>query len=284
MKPRRQRTTYSKKSLGQNFLVDPEYIDQIIAAVAPRKTEAIVEIGPGRGALTEKLVESGANVVAIELDKELVPDLRERFANYPNLRVVEGDILAADLVSIVGDARSMIEDPGRTKLVANLPYNISTAILQGLIEQRHIFDDLVLMFQREVVDRITAKPGNSDRGFLTVLIEAYFSTEHLFDVPPKAFRPIPKVWSSVVRMKPKATEIELTRFRELVSIAFGQKRKTILNNLKHIYPNAEGILTKAGIVPMRRAESLELEEWLSLDRVISSASKNRNGDMIYFTD
>ena len=263
MKPAGTRKTFAKRSLGQNFLSDPFYINKIIDAVAPGETDTIIEIGPGRGALTERLVESGARVIAIELDRDFVPILREKFAGQENFKVLEDDALQIDFNSLISNNSTF--DIRHSKLVANLPYYISTAILQRLAEQRQCFSELVLMFQKEVVDRITAEPENSDRGFLTVLVEASFETEKLFDVPPEAFRPAPKVWSSVVKLKPKATEIpDLAAFRNIVSLAFAQKRKTILNNLKPHFDNAADALTRANIDPSRRAETLTLAEWKSL--------------------
>lgn len=160
------------------------------------------------------------------------------------------------------------------KLVANLPYYISTAILQKLVEQRECFSEMILMFQREVVERITARVGNSERGFLTVLTEAYLETEKLFDVPPSAFAPAPKVWSAVVRLRPKANigiENE-ARFRKIASAGFRQKRKTILNNLKNEFRNIDQVLDECGIDRQRRAETLTLEEWRCLARSEQSNS------------
>jgi 16S rRNA (adenine1518-N6/adenine1519-N6)-dimethyltransferase len=252
---------YSKRSLGQNFLVDESYIARILAAVSPAKGDTVVEIGPGRGAITEGLVASGARVIAVELDRDLIAPLREHFAGSTNFAVVELNALEADFTDLVAASA------GATKLVANLPYYISTAILQRLIEHRDAFSSMVLMFQREVVERIAAEPGNSDRGFLTVLVEAAFNVEHLFDVPPVAFRPSPKVFSSVVRLSPKDSTIEdHADFRQLLSSAFAHKRKNILNNLKLRFPNAGSALASAGIDPRRRAETLSLDEWNNLLR------------------
>ena len=159
------------------------------------------------------------------------------------------------------------------KLVANLPYYISTAILQRLVQQRTAFSTLVLMFQKEVVDRIIARPGKSERGFLTVIVEAAFNIEPLFGVPPSAFRPVPKVQSAVVRLTPKpASGLDDEAFRQCVSTAFGQKRKTILNNLKSRYPNAGVAIKMALIDPTRRAETLTLEEWSELYRSLQQLS------------
>ena len=265
MKRKEQRPKFAKKSLGQNFLTDQNYIQKIIAALNLQPDETIIEIGPGRGALTRYLVESGANVIAIELDKDLIPLLQNEFALYENFQIIGQDALKVDFSAIVNPQSAI-----RIKLVANLPYYISTAILQRLIEQREVFSEFVLMLQREVVERITAKAGNSERGFLTVLVEAYCEAEKLFDVPPTAFRPAPKVWSSVVSLKPKiGVEIKNDKlFRQIVSAAFRQKRKTLQNNLKNApdfqYLDVAAILEKININLNYRAEKLTLEEWIKL--------------------
>lgn len=270
-KDQRPKIVFAKKSFGQNFLTDQNYISKIISALNPQKDETVVEIGAGRGALTERLVESGANVIAVELDKDLIPLLREKFSDYENFTFVAQDALKIDfreLTKIKGQRP-------KTKLVANLPYYISTAILQKLIEPHGVFSEMVLMFQREVVERITAEAGSSERGFLTVLVEAYLKTEKLFDVPPTAFRPTPKVWSSVARLTSKTKDeigiADEKLFREIVSAGFAQKRKTILNNLKNAPPDlrrrfgdVNALLNSAEINPSRRAETLTIEEWKSL--------------------
>lgn len=263
---KRKKKPFAKKSLGQNFLIDQNYIQKIISSLDPQPNETIIEIGPGRGALTKHLIESGASIIAIELDRDLVPILQKEFIDYENFQVIEQDALQIDF-SKVKDQRS------KFKLVANLPYYISTAILQRLIEQRKVFSEFVLMLQKEVVERITAKVGNSERGFLTVLVEAFCEAEKLCDVPPNAFRPAPKVWSSVVTLKVKESSVinDLEVFRELLSVGFTQKRKTILNNLKTKYKNANEILEETQIEPNRRAESLKLEEWLKLAEKIKAS-------------
>lgn len=266
---------FAKKSFGQNFLVDQNYIDKIVAALNPQKDETIIEIGAGRGALTEKLIYSGASVIAIELDRDLIPLLREKFGKYENFRLIEQDALKVDFAELLNNPKSEFPNPKKAKLVANLPYYISTAILQKLIRQRGIFSEMILMFQREVVDRITAKPGNSERGFLTVLVEAYLDTEKLFDVPPIAFQPSPKVQSAVMSLITKKVgnkEIKDEElFRELLSAGFTQKRKTIFNNLKNApqsikekIGDVENLLKNCRIDPKRRAETLTLNEWITL--------------------
>ncbi len=260
----------AKKRLGQNFLVDESYARRVVASLALRAGETVVEIGPGRGALTAPLLEIGARVVAIEFDRELNALLRERFGGREEFRLVEADALNVDFCSAIEPARE-------ARVVANLPYNISTAILQRLIEQRRCLKEFVLMLQREVVERITARPGESERGYLTVLVEAFCESEALFDVPPEAFRPVPKVWSTVARLRAResaASEVDEHLFTRLVSACFAQKRKTIHNNLRSapeelrtLIESAGGataLLEAAGVDPRRRAEALTLEEWAAL--------------------
>lgn len=273
---------FAKKSFGQNFLVDENYINKIISALNPKKGETIVEIGAGRGALTEKLVESGAKVVAVELERDMIAVLREKFAGRENFQLIESDALKVDF-----SAFRAPRSASRVKLVANLPYYISTAILQKLIKQRASFSEMILMLQREVVERITAEAGSSERGFLTVLTKAYLESEKLFDVPPNAFRPAPKVWSAVMRLITKKSD-EITfenedLFRELISESFRQKRKTLINNLNNQSgvlkkllldkKSIEKILGELNIDSTLRAESLTIAEWKSLTNALASVSR-----------
>jgi len=256
-----KKPVFAKKSFGQNFLVDHNYIAKIIAALNLKKGETVIEIGAGRGAIKESLIESSAQVTAIALERNMIGILQRQFGERENFQLIESDALKVDY------SRFQIPDSTlQIKLVANLPFNISTAILQKLIEQRECFSEMILMFQREVVTRITARVGNSERGFLTVVTEAYLKAEKLFDVPPKAFAPAPKVWSAVVRLTPKAdAEIADDKlFRRIVSAGFRQKRKTILNNLKSEFDEIERILNECGVDKQRRAETLTLEEWKCL--------------------
>ena len=257
----------AKKSLGQNFLRDQSVVEPIVGALNLTKEDVVIEIGPGQGALTEVLVEKAGRVLAIEFDRDLMSPLRVQFHSFDNFELVNADALSFDFTQYYSDGKKL-------KLVANLPYNISTPILQRLIEQRHAFSSIVLMFQREVVDRITAKPGNKERGYLSVLVEDAFETENLFDVPPQAFQPVPKVWSGVVRLTPKSSVVtDHTAFRKVLSCSFAQKRKTILNNLKYVYEDAADILFAAEIEPLRRAETLTLNEWRKLAGTISKMQK-----------
>jgi 16S rRNA (adenine1518-N6/adenine1519-N6)-dimethyltransferase len=259
---------YPSKRLGQHFLRDQRTIHRIIDALNPRTDETIVEIGPGTGALTSVLVQRAGHVIAIEFDNKLAPLLQERFGAFGNFKLVMADALTVDFCKEILPAQS-------ARIVANLPYNISTAILQRLIAQRACIDEMVLMLQREVVERVLAPAGTSDRGFISVLVEAYCEAEKLFDVTPGAFRPPPKVWSSVMRLKFRSrinTEnTDEGLLWEVVSAGFAQKRKTILNNLRHTSGRlqetlkrnggASIVLCKAGIDLQRRAETLTVEEW-----------------------
>ena len=175
----------AKKSFGQNFLVDSSVIENIVAAISPSDGETIIEIGPGRGALTERLIESASRVVAIEFDRDLLPPLRRQFGDARNFELIEDDALQVDLCSAIAPAKT-------ARLVANLPYYISTAILQRLLEQRGCLTELVLMLQREVAARITAAPSTSERGYLSVLVEAQSEVEKLFDVRQQRFIQCPK--------------------------------------------------------------------------------------------
>lgn len=266
---------FPSKRFGQHFLKDKRTVQRIVDALAPQPDETIVEIGPGTGALTAELIARAANVVAVEFDNKLTPLLNEQFGQQANFKLIMADALATDFCR-------EIQPASHARLVANLPYNISTAILQRLIEQRACLTDMVLMLQREVVERIMAPPGSSDRGFLSVLVEAYCETEKLFDVGPGAFRPPPKVWSSVmrVRFRPQINtdDTDERLLWATVSAGFAQKRKTILNNLRHTSGRladilkrnggASIVLCKAGVELQRRAETLTIDDWSRIVRAM----------------
>jgi len=267
--------TLPKRRFGQNFLVDQHIVDQIMAAVGPQSDETIIEIGPGRGALTSQLLKKAGRVTAVEFDRELIPSLSDRFGENKNFELVESDALQTDFCKIIKPAT-------KARVVANLPYNIATAILQRLIEQRQCISEMTLMLQREVVDRIMAAAGSSERGFLSVFVEAYCETEKLFDVPPRAFRPVPKVWSTVARLRVRseiAAEVKDEKLLwQIVSAGFAQRRKTILNNLRSapaglqdsIKQNggASIVLCRAEVDLQRRAETLTLDDWARIVRAI----------------
>jgi 16S rRNA (adenine1518-N6/adenine1519-N6)-dimethyltransferase len=264
----------AKRGLGQNFLVNPHYSQRVVSSVRPRMDETIVEIGPGQGALTELLVASGARIVAVEFDRELIPVLKSGFAGVANFHLIEADALDVEFCKIILPAAT-------ARVVANLPYNISTPILQRMIEQRRCLREMTLMLQREVVERIVAAPGGKERGYLSVLVQFYCEVEKLFDVPPGAFRPVPKVTSSVVRLtarpSPAAEAQDEALFLELAKTLFAQRRKTIFNNLRAgaarlglaDAAQVHHVLGAAGLDPQRRAETLSIAELAGLANAIS---------------
>jgi len=269
-------TPFAKKRFGQNFLINEGIVNRIIDALAPAADETIVEIGPGRGALTKHLIEGAGRLIAVEFDRNLLPLLEATFASQPNFKLLAEDALEVDFCEAIRPAT-------HARVVANLPYNISTAILQRLINQRRCLTEMVLMLQREVVERITAAPDSKERGYLSVFVEAYCETDKLFDVAPGSFRPVPKVWSSVVRLRNKPRRdlpSDERLFWRLVSAGFAQKRKTILNNLRSAqsplveiikrHGGASIILCRAEIDLQRRAETLTLDEWVRLARTVSN--------------
>ena len=260
-----------KRRFGQNFLIDGSVVSRIIDAFDPKPDQTVIEIGPGRGALTAELVKKAGRVVAIEFDRDLAAQLRDLFAAAPNLTLVEADALTIDFCEAIKPAQT-------ARVIANLPYNVGTAILQRLIEQRSCISDMTLMLQREVVERIIAQPGSSERGYLSVFVEAYCDVEKLFDVSPQAFRPVPKVWSTVVHVRPRPKIAAAVKDEKLlwqiVSAGFAHPRKTILNNLREAPETIQELLKKrggasivlcdAGLPPLRRAETFALEEWALL--------------------
>jgi 16S rRNA (adenine1518-N6/adenine1519-N6)-dimethyltransferase len=274
--PHNSDKSFPKRRFGQNFLVDRNVIERIVAAVSPQRDEVILEIGPGQGALTSRLIERAARVLAIEFDRDLLSTLRAQFASNSNFELVAADALTSNYCEIIRPAES-------ARVVANLPYNIGTAILQRLIEQRRCLSDMTLMLQREVVERIAAAPGSSERGFLSVFVEAYCQIETLFDVAPHAFRPAPKVWSTVVHLRARqqigADVKDEALLWRVVSAGFAHPRKTILNNLREAPEEIQELLKRrggasivlcdAGITPLRRAETFSLEEWAWLVNAIS---------------
>lgn len=261
----------AKRRFGQNFLVDHGVVRRIIEAFDPKPDQIVLEIGPGRGALTTELINKAGRVIAIEYDRDLATELRHQFAEASQFTLIQADALTTDFCGAIKPAET-------ARVIANLPYNVGTAILQRLIEQRRCISDMTLMLQREVVDRITAQPGSSERGYLSVFVEAYCDVERLFDVSPHAFRPAPKVWSTVARLRPRreiAVEVKDRKLLwQVVSAGFAHPRKTILNNLREASEPIQELLKKrggasivlcdAGIPPLRRAETFALEEWALL--------------------
>jgi len=262
------------KSLGQNFLVDQNVVDKIIASAALQPGEPVLEVGPGRGALTRRLAKQAGRMLLVEYDHALAAALAAEYAVNPNVSVVDGDILAVDLGSL------MENEPARWKVVANLPYNISTQVLFKFLEVRSRLSRMVLMLQKEVGDRLTAAPDCSDYGVTTVLLGLWFDMRREFVVSPGCFHPRPKVDSAVVSFVPLAApRVEVGDeeiFRRVVKGAFAMRRKTLSNCLKNaelFAPEGIGtVLEICGIDGRRRGETLSLDEFASLSRCLSQYS------------
>jgi len=258
-----------RKSLGQHFLHDRGVIDKILTAIDPRTGERFVEIGPGRGALTGPLLEHGIHLDAIERDRELAARLPERFES-DRLSVHCEDALRFDFRRL-GD--------GPLRLVGNLPYNISTPLLFRILARSELFQDIHVMLQREVVQRMAASPGGREYGRLTVSLAARCRVERLFDIRPGAFTPPPRVDSSFVRLVPEAGRLaaieDPATFDRIVSAAFGQRRKQLGNSLREWFTGAQ--LLSLGIDPQRRAETLSLAEFRRLANSLPSDASGSRG-------
>ncbi|HBS58445.1 MAG: 16S rRNA (adenine(1518)-N(6)/adenine(1519)-N(6))-dimethyltransferase RsmA [Bacillota bacterium] len=257
------------KKLGQNFLINPRVLSQIIQAADIHAGDDVLEIGPGIGTLTQGLADAGALVTAVELDSGLLPVLAKTLEGYENITIIHGDILKLDLPALL---------QGRQwKVVANLPYYITTPIIMTLLEQRLPLSSIVSMVQKEVAERMIAKPGGKDYGALSVAVQYYTSPEIITQVPAHSFVPAPAVESAVikctVRDTPPVQLINESFFFKVVRGAFGQRRKTLLNALGAAALDLErkkieeGLLA-ANIIPSRRGETLSLEEFAVLTNVL----------------
>jgi 16S rRNA (adenine1518-N6/adenine1519-N6)-dimethyltransferase len=248
------------KKLGQNFLLDAKVLDGIIDAAEIKPGDTVLEIGPGIGTLTERLAEAGADVTAVEIDGRLVEVLKQTLAGYESVKILHGDILKIDISQEIASEKY--------KVVANLPYYITTPILMKFLEERLPVELLVTMVQKEVAERIVAAPGGKDYGALTVAAQYYTEPEIMFIVPPRAFVPAPEVESAVIRCKVRSEPPVSVRseksFFQVVRAAFGQRRKTLGNALKTLGLSKEGvqnILDRAGVDAVRRGEQLSLAEF-----------------------
>ncbi len=254
---------HASKRLGQNFLVDEAVVDGIVAAADVKPGDTVLEIGPGIGTLTQGLLEAGARVVAVELDQRLVKVLAETLAGYENIRIVHGDILKIDIPREMATATF--------KIVANLPYYITTPILMLLLERRVPATLLVAMVQKEVAARMAAAPGGKDYGALSVAVQYYTSPAIAFTVPPQSFMPAPAVESAVIRCvirdRPPVALTDEAAFFRVVKAAFAQRRKTLANALKAagLSPaDTASLLATAGIDDGRRGETLSLQEFAAV--------------------
>lgn len=260
-----------KKSLGQNFLTDANTLDRIVAAAQLDAHSGVIEIGPGAGSLTQKLAFVAKRVVAVEIDARLLPILAETLAPFPNVDVVQADILKIDLDALLHTHFSVCDS---VSVVANLPYYITTPIVLALLEQRLRLRQMVVMMQKEVADRIMARPGTKDYGSLSIAVQYYCTAEEALRVPRTVFMPPPNVDSSVLRLtvraQPAVTVQSENTFFAIVRAAFAQRRKTISNNLLRHFSGRltreqiDGILRECAIDPSLRAEALAMADFARL--------------------
>src|ERR1017187_3579540 len=273
-----------KPKLGQHFLASDSFALQIVDALGDVSQNTVLEIGPGRGVLTSLLAKQARRLIAVELDRVLAAQLRLRFGMFSNVEVIEADILSIDFDSLFGPKpglrRPGIEfKPTPAKVIGNLPFYITSDILLRLFDYSKYFETLVILVQREVADRIAAKPGSRDYGLLSATAQLHARVDKLFTLPPGAFAPPPKVHSTALRltMAPRQRELGLDtdRFTEqgfidFLKLSFGQKRKTLWNNLKSTYEETRlrAAMAKARVKPAARAETLSLEESAALYRAL----------------
>ena len=259
----------AKRSLGQNFLIDPNAQRRIVDALDPSLDDEVMEIGPGQGALTRHLAERAGRLTLVELDDELARRLAEEFAGNERVRIIHRDVLQVPLEEVTAD-------PARLKVIGNIPYNITTPILFGLLERRPRPREIVLMVQKEVADRILADPGNKTYGALAVGVRAVADAERVLNVGRKSFRPVPDVESTVIRVvphdPPRVTEEDERSLRHLTRAAFGQRRKQFQRILRDAYglsaQQVEALGGELGMDLQARPESFPPERFLALARAL----------------
>lgn len=248
----------ARKRFGQNFLHDRNIVERIIRSISPKPGQQLVEIGPGQGALTYPLLDAIGELTGIEIDRDLINQLKKTAPHHGTLRLIEADVLNVDFTDLATD--------GKLRLIGNLPYNISSPILFHALDQAAAIADMHFMLQKEVVERMAATHGNKDYGRLTVMLQARCLVEPLFIVPPGAFTPAPKIESAFVRLTPlAATQIPLynsARLDAIVRAAFSKRRKTLRNALADLLSTEQ--LLAAGIDPGMRAEQIPVKDFLRL--------------------
>jgi len=272
-----------KPKLGQHFLASDAAAVRIVQALGDVSQATVLEIGPGRGAITDLLVRKARRLIAVELDRVLSAQLRMKFNLHPNVEIIEGDILKIELDTVFGLKPGMLHtglnfSPEPARVVGNLPYYITSDILLRLFEYHRYFSTIVIMVQKEVADRLAATAGTREYGLLSATAQLYGRIEKLFTLPPGAFAPPPKVHSSVIRItiKPQleALRVPEADFIAFLKLCFGQKRKTLWNNLKEKYDGTalKKALAKSGVKPEIRAEALPLERTAALFRALQNGS------------
>ena len=268
---------YAKKRFGQNFLVDTDIINHIVDSIQPQPDDLMIEIGPGLGAMTKPLLTRLKQLNVIELDRDIIPKLINNcvfsdITNKEKLIVNEYDVLKFNFEEFHSQHSASSQSPDqKLRIVGNLPYNISTPVLFHLLKYRNLIQDMHFMLQKEVVDRIVATPGVKNYGRLSVMLQTYCTAQALFEVPPYAFEPAPKVDSAILRLLPKPQYDEqidnFSLYEKLVRQAFSQRRKTLKNTLKETC-SAEQI-EQAGLSPTQRAEELSVTDFVKLYRTIT---------------
>jgi len=272
-----------KPKLGQHFLTSEPAALRIVDALGDTSQATVLEIGPGRGALTALLAQKTQRLIAVELDRVLSAQLRMQFSTAPNVEIIEADILTIQLDTVFGPKPGSLRPglsytPQPARVVGNLPYYITSNILLRLLEYHRYFSTIVLMVQKEVADRLAASPGSRDYGLLTATARLYGRVEKLFTLPPGAFSPPPKVHSSVIRLTidPRLHRLGVpeSEFINFLKLSFGQKRKTLWNNLKTQYEEGalRAALAKSGVKPTVRAEALPLEKTAALFRALHNGN------------
>ena len=257
------------KSLGQNFLVDDSVPRDIVSGADVTEEDLVIEIGPGVGTLTVQLLKKAKKVVAIELDNSLIPILTEELGDNPNFTLIHNDALKVNFKEIIGEEKSV-------KLVANLPYYVTTPIIVKLLKENYKFKSLTIMIQKEVAERMNAEPNNKDYGALSLLVQYYCKTEIIRKVPPQCFMPRPKVDSIVIKLdrleEPRVKVDNEKLFFDIIRNSFNMRRKTLWNGVKNIGPEKEKLeiaFDKAGIDPKRRGETLSIEEFATLSNKVN---------------
>lgn len=265
------------KSLGQNFLIDDNIVDKIVAGAGIGPSDKIIEVGPGIGTLTREMASRAGALMAVEIDKNLIPILADTLGDFENVKIVNEDIIKADIRGLIDENL----DGGPVKLVANLPYYITTPIIMRFLEENINVTDIVVMVQKEVAERMNAQPGGKDFGALSVAVQFYCDTEIVAKVPRHLFVPQPNVDSIVIalRVRPerKYRVDSEDLFFKVVKAAFGQRRKTLLNSIASMgnlsKDMVKEVLEEAGIDPKRRGETLSLDEFANLSNVIGNKLK-----------
>ena len=256
-----------RKRFGQNFLHDHNIIYNILSSLEAKAVEHWVEIGPGLGALTEPLLKLGLRLDIVELDRDLVALLKDKFRQQNNLQIHSADALKFDFSALA-------ENNEKLRIIGNLPYNISTPLMFHLLDNASCIEDMHFMLQKEVVDRICATPGSKKYGRLSVMMQYHCATELLFDVPPESFDPVPKVMSAIVRLiphqQPPVEVNDIKTLNRVVIQAFSQRRKTLRNSLKKLI--AEEAIIALGIDPALRAEALSLDDFAKLSNLLQEQS------------